>query len=167
MLARVSQPLSLSLSLSLTLSLSLHSSLSSIVSGKSSRLNPASVQGCGRWVLVSHPTLARPCEETHWRTSLMSSSLFLQQCPVCLFCLIWMVLEMGGKWPYSCYFVECYFKDLFNIAYSIFVQVPSSFCSIRLVSVHVVHYIVELTRPMLGKNWILCYRISLTSITYQ
>ena len=50
-----------------------------------------------------------------------------------------MVFEMGGRWPYSCCFVGCCFQDLFNIAHNIFVQLPSSFFSIPLVSVHLVH----------------------------
>ena len=50
-----------------------------------------------------------------------------------------MVLEMGGEWPYSCYFVGCCFLDLFSVAPSILVQFASSLLSIRLVSVHEVH----------------------------
>ena len=46
---------------------------------------------------------------------------------------------MGGKWPYSCYFVECCLQDLFNIACNILVKLPSSLFSIHLVSVHVMH----------------------------
>ena len=46
---------------------------------------------------------------------------------------------MGGWWLYSCYFVGCCLQDLFNIACSIFVLLLSSFSSISLVSVHVVH----------------------------
>ena len=34
---------------------------------------------------------------------------------------------MGGKWPYSCYFVECCNKDLFKTARSIIVWFSSSF----------------------------------------
>ena len=45
----------------------------------------------------------------HRRTSLMSSSLILQPYPTCLFHLIWMVLEMGGRWPYSYGFMGCCF----------------------------------------------------------
>ena len=44
-----------------------------------------------------------------------------------------------GWWPYSCCFVRCCLQDLFNIARSILVQLLSSFFSIRLVSIHVVH----------------------------
>ena len=54
-------------------------------------------------------------------------------------CLILIVFMMGGKWPYSCCFVGCCLQELFNIARSIFVSLPSSFFSIRLVSVHLVH----------------------------
>ena len=73
------------------------------------------------------------------RTSLMSSSLLLQQYPTCLVCLIWMVLEMGGWWPYCCCIVGCGFQDFFNIAHNILALFPSSFFSIHLVSIHVVH----------------------------
>ena len=37
----------------------------------------------------------------HRRTSLMSSSLLLQQCPACLVRLTLIVFVMGGRWPYS------------------------------------------------------------------
>ena len=46
---------------------------------------------------------------------------------------------MGGKWLYSCCFVKCYLQELFNIACSLLVYLSSSFFSIGLVSVHVVH----------------------------
>ena len=48
-------------------------------------------------------------------------------------------LEMGGWWPYSCSFVGCCFQDLINVTRSIFVHFLSSFSSIRLDSVPVVH----------------------------
>ena len=72
-------------------------------------------------------------------TSLMNSSLLLQQCPTRLVRLILIVFVMGGKWPYSCCFVGCCLQDLFNIARRILVKLPSSFFSIRSVSVNVVH----------------------------
>ena len=50
-----------------------------------------------------------------------------------------MVLEIGSRWPYTCCFIGYCIQDLFNIARSILVQFLSSFFSIRLVSVHVVH----------------------------
>ena len=55
------------------------------------------------------------------------------------FWLIWIVLEIGGRWPYNCCFVGCCYQDLFNIVHSILVQVPSSFFLIRFVSVYLVH----------------------------
>ena len=50
-----------------------------------------------------------------------SSSLLLQQCPVCLVHLTWIVFVMGGRWPYSWCFVGCCRQDLFNIACNILV----------------------------------------------
>ena len=49
------------------------------------------------------------------------------------------VFVMGGRWPYRYCFVGYCFQDLFNIAPIILVLLPSSFFSISLVSVHVVH----------------------------
>ena len=40
-------------------------------------------------------------------TSLMSSSLLLQEYPTCLVRLILIVFVMGGRWPYTCCFVGC------------------------------------------------------------
>ena len=85
-----------------------HSSLSSITLGRSSRLHSVSVQSCCRF-LAGHPTPACPYEGVLWWILLMSSSVLLQQGPTSLVCLIWMVLEMGGRWLYSCCFVGCWF----------------------------------------------------------
>ena len=60
--------------------LSRYPSLSSIASGRSSSLNPASVQGCCRKVLACRLTLVCPCEVVNWKTLLMSSSLLLEGC---------------------------------------------------------------------------------------
>ena len=43
----------------------------------------------------------------HRSTSLMSSSLLLQQCPACLVRLTWIVFVIGGNWPYSWCLVGC------------------------------------------------------------
>ena len=51
----------------------------------------------------------------HRRTSLMSSSLLLQQCSACLVRLTLIVFVMGGRWPYSCYFVGCCLQDLIDL----------------------------------------------------
>ena len=68
----------------------------------------------------------------------MSSSLLLQQCPACLVRFYLIVFVMGNRWPYSCCFVGFYLQDLFKIARSILEYLPSSFFSIRLISIHVV-----------------------------
>ena len=54
-------------------------------------------------------------------TSLMSSSLLLQQCSACLVRLTWIVFMMGDRWPYSWCLVGCCRQDLFNIACRILV----------------------------------------------
>ena len=104
----------------------------SIASGRSSGLHLLSAQSCCVYVRAGRPAFARPCERVHKRTSLMSSSLLLQQCPACLVRLTLIVFVMGGRWSYSCRSVGCYLKDWFNIASSILF-------SIRLVSIHIVH----------------------------
>ena len=83
--------------------------------------------------------IAWPCVGIHRRTSLMSLSLLLQQCPACLVHISLIVFVMGSRWSYSWCFVRCCLQDLFNIARSIILLLPSSFFSIHLVSVHVVH----------------------------
>ena len=49
------------------------------------------------YVRDGHPAFARPCEGVHRSTSLMSSSLILQQCPACLVRLTLIIFVMGGK----------------------------------------------------------------------
>ena len=105
----------------ISLTLSRHSSLSFIASGSSSGLHPVSSQSCCMYVRAGRPAFVRPYEGVYWSTSLMSSSLLLQQCPTCLVRLTWIVFVMGGKWPYSWCFEGCCLHILFNIARSIFV----------------------------------------------
>ena len=73
------------------------------------------------YVRAGHPAFARPYVGVHRSTLLMSSSLLLQQCPVGLVRLTWIVFVMGGRWPYSWCLVECCRQDLVNIARSILV----------------------------------------------
>ena len=121
------------------LTLSRHFSLSSIGFSKSSGWHPVSAQSCCMYVRAGRSAFARPYEGVHRSTSLTSSSLLLQQFPLCLVRLILIGFVMGGRWPYSCCFVGCCLQDLISIAYSILVYLPSSFSSIRFVSVHVAH----------------------------
>ena len=123
----------------ISLTLSRHPSLSFIASGRSSGLHPVSSQSCCMNVRAGRPAFVWPYEGVHWSTSLMSSSLLLQQCPACLVRLTWIVFVMGGKWPYSWCLVGCCLHNSFNIARSIFVQLSSIFFSSRLVNVQVVH----------------------------
>ena len=59
-------------------------SLLFIASGKSSGLHPVSSHSCCMYIRAGRPAFARPYVGVHRSTSLMSSSLLLQQCPACL-----------------------------------------------------------------------------------
>ena len=96
-------------------------SLSFIASSRSSGLHPVSSHSCCMYVRAVHPAFARPYVGVHRSTTLMSSSLLLQQCPACLVRLTWIVFVMGGRWPYSWCLVGCCRQDLFNIARNILV----------------------------------------------
>ena len=85
----------------ISLTLSRHSSLSFIAPGRSSGQHPVSSHSCWMYVRAGRPAFARPRVGVHKSTSLMSSSLLLQQCPACLVCLTWIVFVIGGKWPYG------------------------------------------------------------------
>ena len=105
----------------ISLTLSRHSSLSFIALGRSSGQQPVSSHSCWMYVRAGRPAFARPCVGIHKSTSLMSSSLLLQQCPACLVRLTWIVFVIGGRWPYSWCLVGCCCQDLFRIARSILV----------------------------------------------
>ena len=96
----------------ISLTLSLHFSLSFIASGRSSGLHPVSSNSCWMYVRAGRPVFARPYVEGHRSTSLMSSSLLLQQCPAWLVRLAWIVFVMGGRWSYSWCLVGCCRQDL-------------------------------------------------------
>ena len=105
----------------ISLTLSRHSSLSFIALGRSSAQQPVSSHSCWMYVRAGRPAFTRPCVGIHKSTSLMSSSLLLQQCPACLVRLTWIVFVIGGRWPYSWCLVGCCCQDLFRIARSILV----------------------------------------------
>ena len=105
----------------ISLTLSRYFSLSFIASGRSSGLHPVSSHSCCMYVHVGRPAFAWPYGGVHRSTSLMSSSLLLQQCPACLVRLTCIVFMMGGRWPYSWCLVGCCHQDLFNIARNILV----------------------------------------------
>ena len=91
----------------ISLTLFRHSSLSFIALGRSSGQQPVSSHSCWMYVRAGRPAFARPCVGIHKSTSLMSSSLLLQQCPACLVRLTWIVFVIGGRWPYSWCLVGC------------------------------------------------------------
>ena len=95
------------------LTISRHLSLSFIASGRSSGLHPVSSHSCCMYVRAGRPAFAWPYAGVHRSTSLMSSSLLLQQCPACLVRLTWIVFVMGSRWPYSWCLVGCCRQDLF------------------------------------------------------
>ena len=105
----------------ISLTLSRHFSQSFIAFGRSSGLHPVSSHNCCMYVRAGRPAFAWPYAGVHRSTSLMSSSLLLQQCPACLVCLAWIVFVMGGNWPYIWCLVGCWRQDLFNIALNILV----------------------------------------------
>ena len=101
----------------ISLTLSRHFSLSFIASGRSSGLHPISSHSCCMYVWAGRPAFASPYAEVHRSTSLMSSSLLLQQCPACLVRLTCTVFMTRSSWPYRWCLVGCCHQDLFNIAY--------------------------------------------------
>ena len=114
----------------ISLTLSRHFSLSFIASGRSSGLHHVSSHSCCMYVRAGRPTFAWPYAGVHRSTSLMSSSLLLQQCPVCLVRLTCIVFVMGGSWPYSWCLVGC------SILLSTFL------CNCRLIIVICLHTVI-------------------------
>ena len=82
----------------ISLTLSRHFSLSFITSSRSSGLHPVSPHSCCMYVLAGRPALARPYVGVHRSTSLISSSLLLQQCPACL---VHLFVSVQVVHPYS------------------------------------------------------------------
>ena len=91
----------------ISLTLSRHFSLSFIASGRSSGLHPVSSHSCWMYVRAGRPAFVRSYVGVQKSTSLLSSSLLLQQCPVCLVRVTWIVFVIGGRWPYSWCLVGC------------------------------------------------------------
>ena len=84
----------------ISLTLSCHSSLSFIALGRSSGQHPVSSHSCWMYVRAGRPAFARPCVGVHKSTSLMSSSLLLQQCPAyCISTLVGLFLCLIAYQP--------------------------------------------------------------------
>ena len=133
----------------ISLTLSRHFSLSFITSCRSSGLHPVSSPSCCMYVRAGRPAFARSYVGVHRNTSLMSSSLLLQQCPACLVRLTWIVFVMGGRWPYSWCFVGCC-----RLASSPAVLLVSKWCIDTAVA----------TRPLPGRNCVSFYWSGLIAI---
>ena len=69
----------------ISLTVSRYFSLSFIASGWSSGAHPVSSHSCLMFGRSGRPAFARPYVGVHSSTSLMSTSLLLQQCPACLY----------------------------------------------------------------------------------
>ena len=95
----------------ISLTVSLHFSLSFIAFGRSSGLHPVSSYSCSMYVRAGRLAFAWPYVGVHRSTSLMSSSLLLQQCPACLVCLTCIDFGMRGRWPYCWCLVGCCRQD--------------------------------------------------------
>ena len=100
------------------LTLSCHFSLSPIASGRSSGIFSVSLHSCWMYVRAGRHAFSRSYVGVHRSTSLMSSSLLLQQCPVRQ---TWIVFVIRGRWPYSWCLVGCCRQVLFKIARTILV----------------------------------------------
>ena len=76
-----------------------------------------SSHSCCMYVLAGCPAFAQPYVGVHRSTSLMSSSLLLQQCPACLVRLTWIVWLF--IWLYYISFMICSFN--FFYCYLLFI----------------------------------------------
>ena len=77
-----------------SLILSCHFSLSFIASGRSSGLHPVSSHSCWMYVRTARPAFARPYVGVR-RSTLMSPSLLLQQCPayIYIYYVVWHICK--------------------------------------------------------------------------
>ena len=154
----------------ISLILSCNFSLLFIASGRASGLHPVSSHSCCIYVLAGHPAFAGPYVGVHRSTSLMRSSLLLQQCPACLVRLTWIVFVMGGRWPYSWCFVGVTART-YSILLATFLCNCRLFSSrdILLASRWCIHTAVS-TRLLPGRNCVSFYQsglISVWPIAYQ
>ena len=140
----------------ISLTLSRHFSLSFIASGRASGLHPVSSHGCCMYVRAGRPAFARPYVGVHRSTSLMTSSLLLQQCPglssldsfhdgrqVCR-----IVGALWGVAARTCSILLATFLGNCHLASSPAVLLASKWCINTAVS----------TQPLPGRNCVSFYR---------
>ena len=157
----------------ISLTLSRHFSPSFITSGWSSGLHPVSSHICWMYIRAGRPAFSRPYVGVHRSTSLMSSSLLLQQCPAGLVRLTWIVFVMGGRWPYSwclvgcvqlitwkaCLFISWKYKKLISMCTNICHLQYHSVCVCIYIYICVYIYIYTHTHTLYG--WVLLFAILL------
>ena len=102
--------------------------LSDISLGRSSRLNPVSVQSWSMQVFAGRPTLVCPCVVVHKETLLMCSTLCVQQCPTypIRHTSVFVRWEASSCTAIFFFFRLC-LQDLFKTVRSILVLLISSF----------------------------------------
>ena len=134
----------------ISLTPSRHFSLSFIASSRSSGLHPVSTHSCCMYVRAGRPAFARPYVGVYRSTSLMSSSLFLQQCPACLIRLTWIVFVMGGSIVGALWSVAARTCLILLATFSCNCRLASS-PAVKLASKSYIHTTVSI-RPLPGRN---------------
>ena len=104
----------------------IHSSRFSMMFFSSTMLKPVSFCSWSTYVNAGLPLFLAPCFGSQSSRSLITSSFFLQQCPINRSLLIISVSVILGRLPYRSLLVLCSFQETPRTALSIFVYVPSS-----------------------------------------
>ena len=106
----------------------------------SAMLKPVSFRSWSTYVVAGLPLFLAPCFGSQSSRSLITSSFFLQQCPINRSLLIISVSVILGRLPYSSLLVLCSFQETPRTALSILVYVPSSLFLIFPVIVSIQHH---------------------------
>ena len=154
----------------ISLSLSRHLSLSFIASDRSLGLHSVSSLSCCMYARAGHLAFTRPYVGVHRSSSLMSSSLLLQQCPAFLVRLTWIVLwwEAGGRIDGALWGVASRTYSILLATFLCNCRLSSS-RAILLASKGCIHTAGS-TRQLHGRNCVSFYRsglISIWSIAYR
>ena len=100
-----------------------------------------------------------PCVGVHWRISLRSSSLLLQQCPTCLVRLGWFLRwEVSSNTAATLWGVASRIRSKQHVAFLCSFHLAFFPCALSA-SMWYIHRVVS-TQPQLGRNTILFYQRS-------
>ena len=138
----------------ISLTLSRHFSLSFIASGRSSGLHTVSSHSCWMYVRAGRPAFDRPCVGVYKSTSLMSSSLLLQQCLACLVRLTWIVFVIGGRWPVC-------------VCIYLYPSVSSHVCQFISISLYLTMYDMYIYQPLIVCDTRSIFRQSSTGLNSE